>query len=197
MDGIETIKNLRENFNTSHLPIILLTANSSEQKKIEGLEIGANDYITKPFNFKHIKLKIDNIISQRKKIIENFSLDPELPVNVLSNSEQDNLFLEKVKEFIEKNIGKHDFNVDSLSSEMGFSRTIFYKKMKSVSGVTPLGFISTIQMKKAALLLKKTPHSITDISIMVGFNDTNYFSKTFKKHFGKSPKAYQIENRDA
>ncbi len=195
MDGIETIKNLRENFNTSHLPIILLTANSSEQKKIEGLETGANDYITKPFNFKYIKLKIDNIISQRKKIIENFSLDPELPVNVLSNSEQDNLFLEKVKDFIEKNIGKHDFNVDSLSSEMGFSRTIFYKKMKSVSGVTPLGFINTIQMKKAALLLKKTPHTITDISIMVGFNDTNYFSKSFKKHFGKTPKSYQIENR--
>lgn len=195
MDGIETTKNLRENFNTSHIPIILLTANSSELKKVEGLETGANDYITKPFNFKHLKLKIDTLISQRKKLIENFTLNPEIPVDVLTNSDQDQLFLEKVKELIEENIGKHDFNVDSLSAQMGYSRTIFYKKMKSISGVTPLAFISTIQMKKAALLLKNTPHSITDISIMVGFNDTNYFSKTFKKHFGQTPKAYQLENK--
>ncbi len=196
MDGIEATQNIRENFNTSHIPIILLTANSSEEKKIEGIEIGADDYITKPFDFKYLKLKIENLISQRKKIIQNFSKDPDLPANILTNSKQDKEFIEKVKLLIEENLDNHNFSVDWLSEKMDCSRTIFYKKMKAIAGETPHGFISTIQMKKSAQLLKQTNLSISEISVLVGYSDTNYFSKNFKKHFGKTPKTYQIDNRD-
>jgi signal transduction histidine kinase/ligand-binding sensor domain-containing protein/DNA-binding response OmpR family regulator len=195
MDGIETVKNLRKNFNTSHIPVILLTANSSEEKKLEGIETGADDYITKPFNFKLLKLKIDNLVNQRKKIIQSFNTDPDLPANILTKSDMDKDFIEKVKQLIEENLGEPDFTVNTLSSKVGYSRTNFYKKMKGITGETPNGFISTIQMKRAAVLLKETDYAITDVSVLVGFNDKNYFSKLFKKHFGITPKAYQIENR--
>ena len=195
MDGIETIRLLRENFNTCHIPIILLTANSSEQKQIEGIKIGADDYITKPFNFKYLKLKIDALISQRNIIIQSFSKNPELSLNILTNSDEDKNFIEKVKQIIEESIGEADFGVNNITSKMGLSRTIFYKKMKDITGETPHKFISTIQMKKAALLLKNTNYTISEIGLISGFNDTNYFSKIFKKYFGTSPKAYQLEHR--
>jgi AraC-like DNA-binding protein len=119
-----------------------------------------------------------------------------LPANILTNSKQDKEFIEKVKLLIEENLDNHNFSVDWLSEKMDCSRTIFYKKMKAIAGETPHGFISTIQMKKSAQLLKQTNLSISEISVLVGYSDTNYFSKNFKKHFGKTPKTYQIDNRD-
>ncbi|MEN3323223.1 two-component regulator propeller domain-containing protein [Mariniflexile soesokkakense] len=196
VDGIGTVKLLRENFNTCHIPIILLTANSSEHKKIEGIKIGADDYITKPFNFKYLKLKIDALISQRNKIIQSLSKNPELSMNILTNTDEDKKFIEQVKQIVEQSIGEADFNINSISSKMGLSRTVFYKRMKEITGETPHEFISTIQMKKAALLLKNTNYTITEISVICGFNDANYFSKIFKKYFGQTPKAYQIDNRE-
>ena len=193
MDGMEATRILRDSFNTSHIPIILLTANSSEDKKLEGFEHGADDYINKPFNFKHLQLKIKNIITKRKKLSQSFVNDPELPANILTKSEHDKVFIEKVTAIIEENLNKSDFNVDMLSAEMGCSRTIFYKKMKGITSDTPNKFITTIQMKKAALLLKDTNYSLFDVSIMVGYNDKAYFSRTFKKHFGMTPKAYQLQ----
>jgi signal transduction histidine kinase/ligand-binding sensor domain-containing protein/DNA-binding response OmpR family regulator len=196
VDGIGTIKLLRENFNTCHIPIILLTANSSENKKIEGIKIGADDYITKPFNFKYLKLKIDALISQRNKIMQSLSKNPELSMNILTNTDEDKKFIEQVKQIVEQSIGEADFNINSILSKMGLSRTVFYKRMKEITGETPHEFINTIQMKKAALLLKNTNYTISEVSIICGFNDTNYFSKIFKKYFGQTPKAYQLENRE-
>ena len=195
MDGLEVVESIRKNFNTSHIPLILLTANSSEENRVKGLETGADDYITKPFNFKLLKIKIDNLISRRKKLFGNFGKEPELPANVLTHSEHDKNFIEKVSIIIEENIGKADFSVDFVSARSGCSRTGFYKKIKGITGETPHAFINTIQMKKAALLLRETNYSIPDISLMVGYNNTNYFTKNFKKHFGNTPKSWQIEAR--
>jgi Response regulators consisting of a CheY-like receiver domain and a winged-helix DNA-binding domain len=195
MDGIEATCKLRDNFNTSHIPIILLTANSSEEKRLEGLEIGADDYINKPFNFNELQLKIKNIIDKRRKLIEKFNREPELSVNILTKSKQDKNFLEKVTLLIQENLGKPIFNIDMLSTEMGCSRTIFYKKMKAITGDTPNVYINTIQMKQAATLLKNTNYSVLDISVMVGFNDKIYFGKNFKQFYGVTPKTYQIQNR--
>jgi signal transduction histidine kinase/ligand-binding sensor domain-containing protein/AraC-like DNA-binding protein/CheY-like chemotaxis protein len=196
LDGIGTIKLLKENFNTCHIPIILLTANSAENKKIEGISIGADDYITKPFNFSYLKLKIDALITQRNKIIQTLSKNPELSLGILTNSEEDKQFVEKVIQLVENSIGEPNFNVDFIASKMGLSRTNFYKKMKEITSETPHEFINTIQMKKAALLLKNTNYTISEISVICGFNDTTYFSKIFKKYFGESPKSYQLENKE-
>jgi ligand-binding sensor domain-containing protein/DNA-binding response OmpR family regulator/nitrogen-specific signal transduction histidine kinase len=196
LDGIGAIKMLRENFNTCHIPIILLTANSSEQQRIEGIKTGADDYITKPFNFNYLKLKIDALISQRNKIIQSFSKNPELSMSILTNSEEDKNFIEKVNEIVEKSIGEADFNVNSIAATMGLSRTIFYKKTKEITDKTPHEFIINIQMKKAVSLLKNTNYTIAEISVICGFSDTSYFSKIFKKYFGMSPKAYQIKNKE-
>ncbi|MGY5354476.1 hybrid sensor histidine kinase/response regulator transcription factor [Wenyingzhuangia sp. IMCC45467] len=195
VDGIETVKLLRENFNTCHIPIILLTANSSEYQKIEGIKIGADDYITKPFNFKYLQLKIDALINQRNKIIQSFSKNPELSMDILTNSDDDKKFIEQVKQIVEKNIGESDFSINLILSEIGLSRTVFYKKMKEVTGETPHEFISTIQMKKAALMLQNTNYTISEISMICGFNDANYFTKIFKKYFGQTPKSYQLEHK--
>ncbi|MDD3321202.1 MAG: two-component regulator propeller domain-containing protein [Paludibacter sp.] len=195
MDGIEATSILRDNFDTSHIPIILLTANSSEEKRLEGLETGADDYINKPFDFTQLQLKIKNIIEKRQKLLQNFNKEPELQIEILTKSKQDKKFIEKVTTLIEENLGKPVFNIDLLSSEMGCSRTLFYKKMKAITGDTPNIYINTIQMKKAAMLLKNTNYSVLDVSVMVGYNDSIYFSKTFKKHFGVNPKTYQIQSR--
>ena len=192
-DGISTTRELRKNFNTSHIPIILLTANSSDEKRFEGIEMGADDYITKPFDFKYLQLKIDSLIQQRKQLHTRFQQAPELTADTLTRSDQDKIFIQKVTTIINENLGTNSFSVELLAKKTNCSRTNFYKKMKGVTGETPHEFIHTIQMKKAALLLKETNHSIADIGYMVGYNDSNYFSKSFKKHFGKTPKAYQKE----
>lgn len=196
MDGMRAVELLKENFNTCHIPIILLTANSAENKKMEGIRMGADDYITKPFNFSYLKLKIDALITQRNKIIQTLSKNPELSLGILTNSEGDKQFVEKVIQLVENSFGEAYFNVDFVASKMGLSRTNFYKKMKEITGETPHEFINTIQMKKAALLLKNTNYTISEISVICGFNDTNYFSKIFKKYFGESPKTYQLENKE-
>jgi signal transduction histidine kinase/ligand-binding sensor domain-containing protein/DNA-binding response OmpR family regulator len=193
MDGIETIRNLRENFTTSHIPVILLTADSSEEKKIHGLETGAVDYITKPFDFKLLKFKIDNYISNRKKLINKFNQEPNLPADVLTNSDQDKKFIDELTRVIDESIGNIDFNIDFLAKKTGHSRTNLYNKVKGITGVTPHQYILSIQMKKAALLLEETSYPISEVGLLVGFNDANYFSKSFKKHFGKTPKSYQVE----
>jgi len=195
MDGIETIRNLRGNFTTSHIPVILLTADSSEEKKIHGLETGAVDYITKPFDFKLLKFKIDNYISNRKKLITKFTQEPHLPADVLTNSDQDKQFIEELTRIIDESIGKIDFNIEFLAKQTGHSRTNLYNKMKGITGVTPHQYIISLQMKKAALLLEETSYPISEVGLMVGFNDANYFSKSFKKHFGKTPKSYRVEGK--
>lgn len=191
MDGIEMTKKLRKNFNTSHIPIILLTVNSSDDKKFEGIEIGANDYITKPFDFKYLKLKIDSLVQHRRQLLAHFNQAPSLSTETLTRSEQDKEFIETVTDLIDKHITDYNFSVEFLSRKLNCSRTNFYKKMKGITSETPHEFIRTIQMKKAALLLQETDKSITDVGFMVGFNDSGYFSKSFKKHFGKTPKSYQ------
>lgn len=193
LDGIATTGALRRNFNTSHIPIILLTANSAAEKRFEGIETGADDYITKPFDYAYLLLKIESLIQQRKQLRTHFQQAPELSADTLTRSDLDKIFIQKVTDIINQNLGIAAFSVELLAKKMNCSRTNFYKKMRGVTGETPHEFIRTIQMKKAALLLKETNHSVADIGYMVGYNDSNYFSKSFKKHFGKTPKTYQKE----
>ncbi|MEL0457356.1 two-component regulator propeller domain-containing protein [Flavobacteriaceae bacterium SZ-1-7] len=195
MDGIEVVETLRDNFNTCHIPIILLTANSSQQKKLEGIKTGADDYINKPFDINHLKVKVDALIAQRKKIIDSFSKNPELSIEILTDDEENKNFVKSLKKVIEDSMGEANFSIDSTAAKLGLSRSLFYTKMKEVTGGTPNEFIKTVQLKKAARLLEETNYPIPEISLICGFNDHRYFAKIFKSYFNKTPKQYQLDRK--
>ncbi|HKJ42118.1 MAG TPA: two-component regulator propeller domain-containing protein [Sunxiuqinia sp.] len=191
MDGLELTGILKKEFSTSHIPIILLTARSLDEHKIEGIEHGADDYITKPFNMVYLQKRIQNILRQRKQLKERFSSDLQLEPENLSESTADQKFLSEVTELIEANMINPEFTVDSLVEHFKFGRTIFYKKMKGISGYSPKEYVSIVRMKKAGTLLCDHNLNVSQVAYDVGFNDASYFSKTFKKHFGISPTEYQ------
>jgi signal transduction histidine kinase/ligand-binding sensor domain-containing protein/DNA-binding response OmpR family regulator len=190
MDGYELCRQVKSDELTSHIPVILLTAKSSEEHQIRGLEYGADDYITKPFNPNILKLRIRNILENRIQLAKKFSseLDP-IPSNI-KISEIDHGFLEKLVKFVENNIDNEELNGDLLASELGVSKGNLYKKLKALSGLTVNIFIRNIRLKTAAKLLKKGNYSISEIAYAVGFNNPKYFSTCFSELFGLSPKEY-------
>ncbi len=191
MDGIEVTKQLKTEFNTSHIPIILLTAKSTEEQKLEGMETGADAYVTKPFSLQLLKAQMRNLIDQRKKLIQKFGNKAEVTPVDLGGTNTDQAFLTKVISIIENHMSDPGFNVNSIVQEFGYGRTVFYKKLKAIAGYAPNDFVRIIRMKKAASALKNTEMTIAEISFMTGFNDSNYFSRTFKKHFGVTPTEYR------
>ncbi len=191
LDGISLTKQLKSNFETSHIPIILLTATSAMESKIKGLESGADDYITKPFSVEYLKKRIENIVQQRKQLKEKFSKDPGFKPERLSSEEIEQKFLSQVIESIERSMNKPDYNIDNMISEMGCSRTVFFKKMKAVSGYAPKEFVRMVKMKKAAELLMSPDISVAEVGFEIGFTDPSYFSKSFKNYFGETPTSYQ------
>lgn len=195
LSGLEVTEKLKQNINTSHIPIILLTARTSNDQKLEGIEIGADDYITKPFNFRYLQIRIRKLIEQRKKLRDKFSNEPGLKVTEIGDTPADQQFLTKVIAIIEERMEDTEFNVDTLIEELSCSRTFFYKKLKRISGHSPNEFIRTIRMKKAALLLKNGDFNVAEISYKVGISDPNYFSKCFKTHFGETPSIYYKKNK--
>lgn len=190
MDGLELCKQLKNNYSTSHIPVIMLTAISSVDQKIKSIEFGADDYITKPFSMEYLEKRIENIILQRKKLKEKFSKDPKMIPEKLGLSSHDQKLLEDIIQIIEKNISEPDYSIDKVASQIGFGRTVFYKKIKALTGCTPHDFIKIIRMKNAAILLSQGK-SVTTVSYDVGFLDVEYFSKNFKKYFGETPSEYQ------
>ncbi len=191
MDGLEVTRKLKNDFTTSHIPVIILTAKSTTEQKIDGIDTGADDYITKPFNMRYLLKRINNIINQRKKLKEKFSQDPGIKPEKLSNSSADQKFLTNVISLVENNLRNPDFSIDDMVVELGHSRTVFYKKMKGITGYAPKEFTRLIRMKKAADLLREKDITATQVSYEIGYNDPDYFSKSFKNFFGEPPSEYQ------
>ena len=190
MDGYELCKQIKSNELTSHIPVILLTAKTSEENQIQGLEHGADDYITKPFNPNILKLRIRNILENRAQLAKKFSSEFDvIPANI-KISEIDHGFLEKLVKIIEDNIDDSDLSGDRLASELGVSKGNLYKKLKALSGLTVNIFIRNIRLKIAAKLLKKGNYSISEVAYAVGFNNPKYFSTCFSELFDMSPKEY-------
>lgn len=194
MDGIELIKRLKNDFNTSHIPVILLTAKSSVESKLEGLKYGADAYLTKPFNTLHLKAQIYNLLNQRKLLIEKFTNKVRLP-DVHSEDEvvvtdRDNEFLKTVVAIIEENISNSEFKIDQISRSIGLGRTSFFKKLKGLTGMPPIDFVNEYRLKSAFHLLQTGNYNISEVSYMTGFNDPGYFSKRFKERFKKAPSSY-------
>ena len=204
MDGIEMVRALREEMTTSHIPIVLLTAKSNIESKIEGMELGADDYITKPFSAAYLKARIFNLLEQRKKLQALYcasllttsseqpatTVQPEREsVPVLSSN--DRKFMDKVLETIEKNLDNGDLTVEDIASEVNMSRSVFFKKLKTLTGLSPIEFLRQIRMKRAAQLIETEEYNMAQIAYMVGINDSHYFSKCFKQQYGITPTEYK------
>ena len=191
IDGITLCKMLKENIETSHIPVILLTAKSSHINQLDGYESGADDYITKPFPIDLLVLKIKNILDGRERFQKQFQLIPNLDSSKIKITSEDEKFLNLAISSVEQYIDNPDFQVHDLVRDLGMSRTLVFEKFKALIGQTPNDFIQTIRLKRAAQLLLETDYKISEIGYMVGFNNPKYFSKCFLKHFGDSPSKYR------
>jgi signal transduction histidine kinase/DNA-binding response OmpR family regulator len=190
MDGIELCQRVKSDRTICHIPLILLTAKSSEQQQLQGFEKGADDYITKPFNFQILEAKIANIINLRKNLRLLFKNKLQIEPHEITVTSLDEQFMRKALELVEKNIAITDYTVETMSRDMGMSRTLLYKKILALTGKPPLEFIRSLRLKRAALLLTKSQMNVSEIAFQVGFNDPKYFSKHFKNEFGVLPSKY-------
>jgi len=194
LNGFDLTKKLKEDFSTCHIPLILLTAYVSDEYLTEGIEAGADAYISKPFSMKHLLLQINKLIEKRERLNKHYSSNvstEELKEeNQLEMPERDNQFLILVEELLEQHLTDPNFSVDEFAAMANTGRTLFFKKIKYLTGYTPNDFIRVRRMKKAAELLKTFKYNVSEVSYMVGINDPFYFSKCFKAQFGCSPSHY-------
>ena len=190
LDGLELCSRLKSDERTSHIPVILLTAKATVTHQVEGLETGADSYITKPVNVKLLELTIRNLFSSRESIRQKYSQQVILePQNIISNS-VDKGFIHKVIQITEEHMSNPEFGVEMLTIEVGMSAPVLYKKMKALTNMSVNDFTKSIRMKKAAQLLQQRQLNINEVAYEVGFEDRRYFSREFKKVFGLKPSEY-------
>ena len=191
LSGDEMCEKLKRNISTSHIPIIILTALSSDEDRVLVYKSGADAYITKPFSSETLIARIENIFNSRNKLQSIFKKDLNAPIKSIAKDKVDQAFIEKAEEICEKNMTNFNYDVTKFAREMGMSRTLFFSKIKTITGQTPNDFIKTLRLKKAAKMISSdTTKNISEIAYEVGFNSPNYFSKCFKTHFGINPKDY-------
>jgi len=190
MDGVELCKKLKTDERTSHIPVIMLTARATVESRIEGLETGADAYMTKPFNMQELQTRLRSLIEQRKILRERFSKEAELGPSDIAVTSVDEKFLNKAIQIIEDNLGDCDFDVTAMTGEIGMSRMQLFRKLKALTNQTPSEFIRTIRLKRAAQLLKKNFGNVAEITYEVGFNNLSYFAKCFRELYGVSPSEY-------
>ncbi|MEP0418029.1 MAG: two-component regulator propeller domain-containing protein [Cyclobacteriaceae bacterium] len=194
MDGITLCRKIKTTIETSHIPIILLTARASTPYKIGGLETGADDYITKPFNSEELVLKAKNILTARTAYLEKLSRTHDFEPKKIAVTSTDEKFLTKLMELTEENIENSNLSVEQLAHELLVSRALLFTKIKSLTGKTPKGFIKDIRLKRAAQLLQDTDLNISQVAQKSGFKDYRYFTKVFKQYFDETPKDYALAN---
>ena len=191
MDGFELTRRVKNDIETSHIPVILLTARTSDDIRLEGYETGADAYLTKPFKMDILEARIRNLIDERQRRISSFSASAEIrPANVAVNTLDEKL-MDGIMESIQKNMDNPDYSVEELSSDVNMHRMNLYRKLQSLVGMTPSEFIRTIRLKKAAQILSERPDiSISELADMVGFNTPKYLTRYFKEMFGCTPSQY-------
>ncbi|MCC8187950.1 MAG: response regulator [Bacteroides sp.] len=206
MDGIEYLRTVKENHNTSHIPVILLSAKASVEDRIQGLEYGADDYISKPFSSVYLKARIQSILKQRRMLYEFYTnqlpasqtpphrIDPDqLAPSVPQVTSFDDEFIRKVIASVEEQMQNPEFRIDDLADAMGMSRTVFYRKLKAIVGLTPTDFVKSMRLKRALQLLDTDQYTISEVAYMCGFTTPQYFSKVFKDSMNCSPKEYKLK----
>jgi signal transduction histidine kinase/ligand-binding sensor domain-containing protein/DNA-binding response OmpR family regulator len=192
INGIELCGLLKSDILTSHIPVILLTARTQIKYKMEGLETGADDYITKPFNFSILEIRAWNLIENRQKLKERYQKEINLDPQNIAISNLDEAFLKKVLNYIELHIADPELSVELLSQEVAMSKSLFYKKIKSLTNLSGVEFIRSVRIKRAAQILAQGQSTVNEVAYMVGFSDVNYFRKCFKEQFNHTPKEHSL-----
>lgn len=195
MDGIEMCRRVKSDIRTSHIPVILLTAVNNQQKMLDGFETGADDYITKPFNPEILASRIRNLIDLREKLHRNFKIQMKMEPQEVTVTSLDEKIINKAIDIIEKNISNPELSVTELSRDLGMSRVNLYKKLKSLTGHTPIEFIRAYRIKRAAQLLAKSQMGVSEVAYQVGFNDPRYFTRYFKAEYNILPSEYARKHR--
>ena len=195
MNGYELCKEMKADMDLCHIPVIFLTAKNDLESKINGLKIGAEAYVEKPFSFNYLKTQILSLLSNRRKEREAFSKRPFFPVQNMQMNKADEEFMNKVIRVIQDNIADENFNVERMADILCMSRSSLLRKIKILFNLSPIDFIRLIRLKKAAELIQEGKYRIGDICYMVGINSSSYFSKLFLKQFGMTPKEFEKQNQ--
>ncbi len=203
MDGIELTKQLKANKSFWQLPIILLTVKNKEEDKTEAYAVGADAYITKPFKFEELEVRINALLANRKKMIEKIQAEVSLQANVESEaqahlSNPDQAFINSATEMVKKHLSDAEYDREAFAKDMAMGESTLYNKVKATTGQTVIAFITSIRLKEAQRIIRSNPNIlVSDVAIQVGFNTPKYFSKCFKKEFGIFPKEYaeQLKKR--
>lgn len=205
MDGIEYLKQVKGNSDICHIPIILLSAKSSLNDQIQGLEYGADEYITKPFSSAYLKARVDSLLKQRQILYDYYTSkmrgekDTALMEQLAPSTPQvthfDDDFIRNILQSVEENIQNSEFGIDDLAEAMSMSRTVFYRKVKSLMGVSPVDFVKTMRIKRAVQLLEQDELTVSEVGYMSGFTTPQYFSRVFKEAMGCTPKEYKLKHK--
>lgn len=190
MNGFELCETIKSGIDFSHIPVILLTAKNTLQSKIEGLELGADAYVEKPFSPEFLQVQISSLIKNRNKIKAYFASSPLIHIKSMAYSKADEFFLGKLQETIHKNLDNPDLDVEHLAENMNISRPTLYRKIKSISDLSPNELINLARLKRGAELLNDGVLKIYEISEMVGYKSQTHFGRNFSRQFGMSPSDY-------
>ncbi|MCY1721559.1 substrate-binding domain-containing protein [Prolixibacteraceae bacterium Z1-6] len=190
MDGLELTRTIKSDLKTCHIPVILLTAKASLEQKFEGLEEGADSYIPKPFNSKHLQIRVKKLLEIRKKMHERYKGQLFIEVDDDQISRMDRKFLNKVSNIVEQHLDKEELSVEELSQLIGLSRVHVYRKIKKLTGMSVSEFVRSVKLKQSLNLIKTSGKSISEIAYEVGFSSPSYFTRCFKKQFGISPSEF-------
>lgn len=190
MDGIELCEKIKSDFEFSHVPVILLTAKNTLQAKIEGLNTGADAYIEKPFSPEHLAAQVLSLLNNRNKIKEYFAHSPLAHIKSMAHTKTDEEFLEKMNNFIIDNISDTDLDVDHLATAMNMSRATFYRKVKSISNLSPNEMINISRLKKAVELMNTRLFPLSEIAEKVGYQSLTQLGRNFQKQFRLTPSEY-------
>ena len=190
MDGLELCEKLKSDERTSHIPVILLTAKADLNSRIEGLEFGADDYISKPFEADELKVRSKNLIEQRKKLREKFTKMIDIKPGEVTTSSLDEKFLQRLLTVFEKHLSESEYSTENFAWEVGMSRSQLNRKLRALTDLSTHKFILNLRMKRAAQLLKKKVGSISEIAYTVGFNSPSKFARAFRIHYGQTPSKF-------
>lgn len=196
IDGLELVKEARGNEQFSHIPIVLLSARTNLETKVNGLDSGADAYIEKPFSLEYLKAQINSLIKNRVRLLEKFANSPFIPYGSIANNKKDEDFLNRLNDEIDHNISDADYSIEKLAAALSMSRSNLQRKIKGISGMTPNDYIRVLKLKKAARLIMEGEYRINEISYIVGFNSPSYFSKCFQKQFGALPSEFVNHNEE-
>ena len=190
MDGIKLCKSIKQNIRTCHIPVIILSAKSEVKDQMEGLQVGADDYIPKPFSLSIVMTKIQNMLRTRHRMLERYSKSLEVEPEKITFNAMDEALLKRAVAIVEKNMDNIEFSTDEFAREMNMSRSNLHLKLKAITGESTIDFIRKIRFNEACKLLKDGRYTVSEVSSMVGFNTPSYFATSFKKYFGCLPTEY-------